>query len=257
MIVFGKFQTFLICILCAILHEMGHSFVGRKLGYKLNMITLMPYGAMLSGKNATFLENDEIKIAVAGPIVNALLILIFISLWWVFPVTYNFTLEFVLANIYTLCFNLLPVYPLDGGRVMLAVLSKNMNRTRAYKLTRIVGFLITGIVFLLFFVSCVFKLNYMLGINALFLLIGLLGGDTDAYYKKLQTFDKFSLSFKKKKIILNCDAPIFEAYKKIVEQNATYVEVIDKEIKKSISKNQILEKILNVPLDTKLSDINC
>ena len=257
MIVFGKFQVFLFSLVCVVLHEMGHSLVGRHLGYKLNIITLLPYGAMLSGNNMPFNYDDEIKIAIAGPIVNVFLIVVSVALWWVFPVLYNFSYDFVWTNIYTLCFNILPVYPLDGGRIMLATLSKKMSRKKANKITKIFGFFITGLVFLLFFISFFFGLNYMLGINALFLLIGLLDEQPNAYYEKLSAFDVFRFSSTKKKVArLNSEDYVFDAYKKVVEENASEIAIRENDkIINKIPKKQILSKVLVLPLDTKLKDI--
>ena len=61
MIVFGKFSMFFCAIITVLLHELGHSLIGRKLGYKLDLITLLPYGAMLSGKNMPYSTKDEIN----------------------------------------------------------------------------------------------------------------------------------------------------------------------------------------------------
>lgn len=256
MLFFGQFQVFLCCLLCVILHEMGHSFVGRKLGYKLNMITLLPYGAMLKGDDAPFDKTDEIKIAVAGPIVNAILVILCVALWWVFPISYNFTKTFVLANIYTFCFNVLPVFPLDGGRVFMAILSKHKTRLEAQKITKVVGYIITGVIFALFFASFFYKLNYMLGINALFLLIGLLEIDSGAYYEKLANFDMAKQFFKHKSIKLDENTPIFVAYKQVVENNINTIMVTsDANNIRTLYRSEILNNILTVPIDTKLKDI--
>lgn len=258
MFVFGKFQIFLCAILTVLLHELGHSVVGRKLGYKLNLITLMPYGAMLSGKNSVLKTDDEIKIAFAGPVVNLILILTLLVIWWIFPSTISVTNDFMLCNLYTLCFNILPIYPLDGGRVMVALLSKKMPRVRALQKTKIVGYVITAFIFILFFVSFFFELNYMFGINALFLLIGLFGEDTAPYYQKLSSFDRFSFSAKKNKKTakLSKDAPIFLAYKKVTQDNIKQIEICDGEkVVGLLSKNQILNCVLQMPIDTKLCQI--
>ena len=254
MFFFGRIQTFFWCLLCAILHEMGHSIVGKMLGYKLNVITLMPYGAMLSGTSAPFTENDEIKIAIAGPLVNAILIILSIASWWMFPLLYNFTYDFVLANIYTLCFNILPVYPLDGGRICVAMLAKHMGRAKANKITKVLGFIITALVFVMFFISFIYKLNYMLGINALFMLIGLLENDTDVYYQKLNNFEKFRFSFGGS-VTLSENDTIFDAYKQVVENRAKEVKIIQNNLQKKLSKNFITSKILTIPINTKLKDI--
>lgn len=256
MIVFGHWQIFLWCILVVILHEMGHSAVGRRLGYKLNVITLLPYGASLSGKNAPFDNNDEIKIAIAGPIVNVVLIIVFVALWWIFPSFYNFTKDFVNANIYTLCFNVLPVYPLDGGRVLNALLSKKMSTKSARRVLKVVGLCITFLFFALFFISFFYKLNYMLGINAIFLLIGIFENDSNIYYEKLTTFEKFRKGFRNAKVVeMLSSEPVFNAYKKIMDNGINKVIVKGENDEYIVSKNDVINMVLSYPINTPLKNI--
>ena len=257
MLVYGKFATFACCMICVLLHEMGHSIVGRRLGYKLNIITLLPYGAMLSGDNSVFSKGDEIKIAVAGPIVNAVLIIISTPIYLILPIKLNFLWEFIICNIYTLSFNLLPVYPLDGGRILLSALTSKMPYSKARKISKIIGYSITSVFFVLFFLSFFSGLNYMLGINALFMLIGLIDDDKKVYYEKLSSFDKFKpMQITGKIIKLDKTTPLFEAYKKLVESKAMQIQVTEKgRVIKKFSKNLLLSKILNSSIDTKLENI--
>ena len=101
MILCGK-GTLLFCyIVTCVLHEIGHSIVGKMLGYKLNIISLIPYGASLSGNAVPFKPKDEILIALAGPLVNILIVLVIVFLWWFFPSCYGFTQDFFFIK----CFN--------------------------------------------------------------------------------------------------------------------------------------------------------
>ena len=253
MIIFGKLSIFLSCLLCAILHEMGHSLVGRKLGYKLDVITLLPYGAMLTGKDSILKVKDEVKIAVAGPIVNLVLIVVCVILRLAFPFTFAFCQNFLWANIYAFCFNLLPIYPLDGGRVFVALASKKVGRARAHQISKIVGYVLTSIIFVLFFVSFFFELNYMLGINALFLLIGLMEEDTSPYYEKLSPFEKRTNPFNLKSVKLDKTEPLFLAYKSISNKKASTIYVMDnKKVIATLKRDEILNDILSYPIDTKL-----
>lgn len=257
MLVFGKFMQFCCSILVVLLHEMGHSIAGRKLGYSLDMITLLPYGALLSGKNTPFSAKDEIKIAIAGPLMNAILILLNILLWWFFPSIFSINNMFFTANVYTLVFNILPIFPLDGGRIFVALLSSKMPRAKANWYARIVGYVITSVFFIMFFISLFFKLNYMLGINALFLLIELFGEDTAPYYQKMKNFETVSFFGEyKKNVKLDESETIFAAYKCITEKNAKTIQVCQNgEVVKNVSKNKILTSVLNLPIDTKLQSI--
>ena len=257
MIIFGKFTSFICCMLSVFLHEIGHAFVGRKLGYQLNLITLLPYGAMLSGSNNPFKSNDDIKISIAGPIVNVLLLLISLLFWLVFPFMQNLLSEFMWANIYTFCFNILPIYPLDGGRILVASLSKKLTRIKALKTTKIIGYVITFLIFVLFFVSFFFNLNYMLGINALFLLIGLFEEDTSPYYEKMAYLQNNNHALHLLKTIkLDKETPIFIAYKEIANNNVSTVKIMDNnKIVGTVSRKKILDSIINQPIDTSLKNL--
>lgn len=256
MAIYGKLPSFLCCLACVILHEMGHSVVGRKLGYKLNMITLMPYGAMLSGKNSIFKSQDEIKIAIAGPLVNVFLILFCIIIWCIFPSIYNFTYLFVLANIYTFCFNLLPAFPLDGGRILNAVLSKKTSKIKAEKTVKIIGYIITSILFILFFISFFYKLNYMLGINALFLLIAQFDENTSPYYLELSNLDENNKNMFFKTLKLDKSVSLYLAYKKLIDNNVSTILVLDKNnVIAKLPRKKIVNAILQVPIDTKLENL--
>ena len=257
MIVFGKFTSFVCCMLSVLLHEFGHAIVGRRLGYQLNIITLMPYGAMLSGKNTPFKSGDDIKIAVAGPLVNVILIAILLIFWIIFPQIQHILKELIYANIYTLCFNILPIYPLDGGRILIGILTKKMSRIKALKVTKIVGYLFTIAIFALFFVSFFFKLNYMLGINALFLLIGLLEEDTSPYYEKVEKLQNEDIAKHfAKSIKLDKSTPIFLAYKEIQNKNISYIKIMDKnKVIATIPSKKVMTSVLKLPIDTNIENL--
>lgn len=240
---------------------MGHSLVGKKLGYKLNVITLMPYGASLSGNNTPLRPKDEILIAIAGPLVNLIIMILLMALWWIFPVTYSITYPFYYANFSTLIFNFLPVFPLDGGRVFLALLSYKLNRVKAFKIIKIIGGVITFLFFAGFVVSFFFSLNYMLGINTMFLLIGLLDDDNSVYYINIQSLlDKTNFlrnGLLVKTIAISENSTIYDAFKLMDKNNITQIFVMDNfyKIKYSLLDNELQNCILNKSLDTKLKDI--
>lgn len=257
MLIYGRFGVFVNSIVCVLLHEFGHAFVGQKLGYKLSKISLMPYGAKLSGSEKQIDADDDIKISLAGPFVNVILIILCFVLYLIFPSLYDVLKGFVSVNIYTLLFNLLPVFPLDGGRLFVAIMSKKISRTKALKISKIVGYTITALLFVLFFVSFFYSLNYMLGVNAIFLLVGLLDEDTSAYYEKLyplQILGTKKLSFKSAKF--SKDEAIFNVYKKIEHKKISSIKVMDKQkIIAILPSEKIVESILKYPIDTKLKEL--
>lgn len=150
------------------LHELGHAFAARARGYVVNSLTVLPFGAVMSSTE-NFDRTSSVLIGLAGPLVNGLLALITLGLWWLFPAAYEFTRLFLYANVSLFAFNLLPVYPLDGSRVVLGLAK---NRLRAVKGLKVAGIVVSFLMFGLFIASAFFKINFSLGIVAVFLFYG-------------------------------------------------------------------------------------
>ena len=128
---------------CVVLHELGHALVAKRFGIDVRDITLYPIGgiAMLQGRRPKPLE--EFWIALAGPAVNVVIAAILAP--FALPrITNIFDLDprgdllggLFVANVILPLFNLIPAFPMDGGRVLRAVLAMSMPLERA---TRIAG----------------------------------------------------------------------------------------------------------------------
>ena len=118
----NQIESYVMIIIFAIIHEMGHLVAGLLMGMKPEKIELRPYGLSISFfltpkdynkkfKNANLLEVKKIIVAIAGPLTN--LVIIFIALNTKLDIFSD--LMIIYANILLLIFNLLPIYPLDGG----------------------------------------------------------------------------------------------------------------------------------------------
>ena len=121
---FGGLPMFIISAVTALLHECGHIFCAARMGFECKNIKLMPYGAAAVCDIEGISPKDEIKLALAGPLVNLILCIAVAGLWWFYPVTYAYTDTVFAANASMLIINLLPAYPLDGGRVAGGALTK-------------------------------------------------------------------------------------------------------------------------------------
>ena len=137
----------------AILHELGHLFMGLLLGLKPEKIDLIPMGLAVSFKvnisdfnkkkkrgNVEVLK--EILIAIAGPVVN--LIIVILALTFIKDEMLKNLI--VYANLLIFMFNLLPIYPLDGGRILNGVLHIFVGKREAMKLSYNISMIITIIV---------------------------------------------------------------------------------------------------------------
>ncbi len=183
----GRIFVFIIYTLTCLIHELGHSFVAEIKGYKLNKITLMPFGAVIScGKNDLNIK-DQTAIALAGPFINIIIALIFISFWWIYPESYAFTDTAVEANLTMAIINLIPVFPLDGGRIMYSILALKINKQKAKLYCKILGVILSVTLIGLFIYSAFNTLNLSLLFFSLFILIGVIKKDDENVYVKLYT----------------------------------------------------------------------
>lgn len=186
----GELLSFLLVVICALLHELAHAYAGAQLGYKLNRIVLMPFGAMLDSDLVDLPVKDEIFVALAGPLCNLLCAALFLAVWWCFPVAYAYTDTAFFATLSLGLCNLLPAYPLDGGRVLRALVYQAFNaymppskaEKRANFIVKTVAVLITALLLFLFLITAFeTKPNWTILSFSLFLLFGIFQHRNTAY----------------------------------------------------------------------------
>ena len=138
---------------CVLLHEFGHSLVAQRLGLEVPDITLFLFGGLARLKALPDRPADEVKIAVAGPLVNLVLAPLFFGaalllgadpstafggLLGVSSVGGAFAV-LALLNVVLAVFNLIPALPMDGGRVLRGLLATRMGPVRATDIAAAVG----------------------------------------------------------------------------------------------------------------------
>lgn len=191
----GRTVELLSYLASLIIHESAHAVVANKRGYELNKMKIGVFGAVLCGKFETVKREDEIAIATAGPLSNLFCVFITVALWWIFPSFYAYTDIFVTSSLTLFLFNLLPVYPLDGGRVAIALLTKNMDRRSAYKKLRSFGFILALVLFALFVLLLFYSFNPSFLLIGIFVLTSTLVPDKTCAYRKL-----FLISYRSERI---------------------------------------------------------
>ena len=152
---FGIVATLLLFV-SVTLHELGHSFQALKYGVKVRDITLMPMGGLAQMEEIPEDPNKELRIAIAGPLVNFGIAALLIGVGALLNARALLSLEelqaslghvswsgllayLTSANLMLGLFNLIPAYPMDGGRVLRALLAKKMNHSKATKIAAQVG----------------------------------------------------------------------------------------------------------------------
>ena len=151
--IFGGLPVFIIYALTALLHECGHIFCALRLGYKCEKISLMPYGAAAVCDTEGISKTDEIKLALSGPLVNAFICVGTAGLWWFLPQTYAFTDTVFQASAVMFAINLLPAYPLDGGRIARCVCCMRLPEKAAEISLRVLSVLLAVSFVLVFFLA--------------------------------------------------------------------------------------------------------
>lgn len=199
----GQLLLFLSAVLAALEHEFAHSIAARSEGYCLDKILLMPYGAVISGDLSGIPPKAEAKVLLAGPLANAFTALAFAALWWLFPETYPYTEAAAEVSLSLFLVNLLPAYPLDGGRLLLLLLTP-LGEPRARLISRIAACLTAGGIFALFVISLFSVPNFSALLFALLLFAGNFGGGS---YRRI-AFARgrtFSRGVEEKRVVLSSE----------------------------------------------------
>ena len=139
---------------CVVLHEYGHALTARQFGVVTRDIILSPIGGIARLERLPEKPIQEFLVAIAGPLVNVAIAILLLPYFYFYPISNFFEkifslrifedgLEFVPAilvlNLILAAFNMLPAFPMDGGRILRSLLSLKMPRIQATKVASYIG----------------------------------------------------------------------------------------------------------------------
>ncbi len=163
-----------------VIHELSHSYLAKRYGIKIERIVLLPIGGLSEMEEIPKDPAQELRIALAGPVSNLIIALIsyvvlIISGSFLSIVLSGALYYFIIVNLLLGLFNLLPAFPMDGGRILRAFLAERMSFIKATKLAANIGkqFAILMAIVGVFF-------NFLLILIAIFVYVG-----ADAEYKSV------------------------------------------------------------------------
>lgn len=162
---------------CVVLHELGHSLTAKRYGVVVPRILLLPIGGMAEMNHIPRQPSAEFLITIAGPAVNFAIVALLLPFSWRYALGLEPVPDFSSAELMTLLmvgnllmgtFNLLPVYPMDGGRILRSILAlwlPYLSATRwAVMITRVLAPSFA-------FVAIYFFDAWLLGVLFMFILI--------------------------------------------------------------------------------------
>ncbi|MCF8010559.1 MAG: M50 family metallopeptidase [Clostridiales bacterium] len=241
------------------IHEFAHVITARKLGVEVSRVELMPFGGVASMSDEMFNKPyKELQVSMAGPICNFILILAALGLWNNNIIPGNLIPFFIQCNLIIACFNLLPAFPLDGGRVYRAFLASRVGLAEATRVAAVQGQRWAVFLFVLGFFGIYLGVTGIdISLVALFLFYASTREKRAVPYllmkhlvrKKEELLEGHILPVR---IMVSLDSvPLSKIIKDFLPQKYHFVMVMDSngEIKGRATESQIVDKVLEGNLE--------
>lgn len=192
----NQLELYLLFMIFTIIHEMGHLITGLILGFKPKGINIMPMGLSicfyintenynLKFKNTKIINLKKLFIAISGPLIN--LVMAVICMFYNIKLFGFETEQIIYTNLLIAVFNLIPIYPLDGGRIAKCILDIYNDLRKAYRYTN----KISNITLIILTIVSSIAILYLKNIAILFIIVYLwiLTIRENIYYnKKMQLY---------------------------------------------------------------------
>ncbi len=242
----NKFIELLTTVFAVCIHEFAHARVAYNCGYYMDSLTIMPYGAMLSS-NDDFRGFDGVKISYAGPGANLLTCIALAALWWTFPTSYSYTKPLYVSSLTLGLFNLLPLFPLDGARILLSITKKPLY---VLKILKGLGVVVSTLLEILFIASFFNEPNFSLGIMGAILYASQSKNTENEKFKLLSEncpfLKKMDVPIKKQTVVVHFNLKLIRLLRYIKNDHELTFEIVDDQLNpiKSLTENDV--RVLSV-----------
>lgn len=235
---------------CVTLHELGHATAAKKYDIKTRDIILLPIGGLARLEKMPEVPRHELVVAIAGPLVNVIIAAVLFAVNYVVgqPAMEqdlsringsNFIFMLLIINIILIVFNMIPAFPMDGGRVLRALLAMKMERPKATRVAAYIGQAIAAV----FIVIGFFQNPFLIFIGVFIIL----GARAEARFTETQSVLK---NVKVKDVImgkystLNINENIGAAVKALLDGQATSFLVMNGgQVAGTLNRNEIIQAL--------------
>lgn len=211
---------------CVVLHEFGHSLQVMRYGIHVRDIVLLPIGGMARAERIPDNPWQEIVVAISGPLVNFALAAVFFAILWIangpFALGESILGDLLAINLVLGVFNLVPAFPMDGGRIFRGLLATRLPYLRATRYARAVGQVIALVFVVVGFLDSTFL---MLPVIAVFIFFGAMS-EENLIRTRLALDDRRVRDFVDPGLVFNMSETIDDVAA-AVEGRASAVAVVD------------------------------
>ncbi len=265
----GELPLFLLSTVTALLHELAHAYAAERVGLRMKKVVLMPCGAFIDMDMRGLNAKDELFVVFAGPLCNLVCAALFLGLWWCFPSTYPYTEAAQISSLSIGLINLLPAYPLDGGRILRLWLIRAFKpylphekcEKRADFVVAIVGAVVALFLFAAFFFALlkgVFSVSLLL--FSLFVAIGLVRRKKgEGVYEKIDfnTLGRLKEGLPVRHVVVSTESSLKQVIGFLAQGEYLILEVFSEEgeLVGTIAQKELTEQILACDLYEKVGNL--
>jgi stage IV sporulation protein FB len=252
-LVFGYLKEYLLSFFCIALHEGGHIISANLMGIRVYGIKLLPLGINAFMDETTCVWKEKVAVLLSGPFVN---IVLFIGGWLLVKYSNSTTNDldfFILMNASLAVFNLFPIIPLDGGRVLKELISEKAGAFYAESCIRKISIIISLLMILVGIIQIIFKpRNISLLSIGIYILMIIITEKPEAAIMNIKHIVFRRERFLKKgiyparEIVAVKSAPLIEALKSMDFDRFHFVYVVDNDMRliKVFTEQEIIDGML-------------